>query len=53
MRKLEYMLTWAVFAVIAIFAIIVLVGVVDQYIDCQAVGGVMVRGLFGYECLSR
>jgi uncharacterized membrane protein len=53
MRKLEDMLTWAVVAVIAILVIVVLVGVVAHYRDCQAVGGVLVRGLFGYECMSR
>lgn len=53
MQKLERLLTWVVVVAIAIFAAIVLVGVVTQYRDCQAVGGVLVRGLFGYECVNR
>ena len=53
MQKLKGIVTWIVVAVIAIFAVVVLIGVVTQYRDCQAVGGVLVRGLFGYECVSR
>lgn len=53
MRNRDDVLTWVVVAVIAVFAVVVLVGVAAQYRDCQAVGGVLVRGLFGWECINR
>ena len=47
MNKLESALVIA----FMIFCVIVAIGVYSQYKECTSGGGVLVRGLFGYECI--
>jgi uncharacterized membrane protein len=53
MKKLEEIMTWLFVAVIAAFAVVVLIGAIAEYRDCQKTDGVLVRGMFGFECVSR
>ena len=34
-----------------IFCVAVAIGVYSQYRDCESAGGILVRGLFLYECI--
>lgn len=52
MKKLEEIMEWAVVMVIVILAVVVLIGSVAEYQACQESGGVLVRGVFGYECVE-
>lgn len=53
MKKLEEIMTWLFIVVIVILCIVVLIGAVAEYQDCQESGGALVRGMFGYECVDR
>jgi uncharacterized membrane protein len=53
MKKLEEIMTWLFVAVIAALAVVVLIGAIAEYRDCQESGGALVRGMFGYECVAR
>jgi uncharacterized membrane protein len=53
MKKLEEILTWLFVVAIVLIAIVVLIGSVAEYRACQEVGGVLARGLFGFECVDR
>jgi ABC-type polysaccharide/polyol phosphate export permease len=53
MNKFEDIFIWIAVIIISIFVTVVLLGVFVKYQDCQEIGGVLVRGIFGYECINR
>ena len=42
----------AAIAVVAVFMVVALIGIYAQWRDCNEVGGTIVRGLFGLECIK-
>ncbi len=51
--KLGDVITWVVVAAITVLAVVVLVLMVVVDRDCHAAGGVLVRGIYKNECVSR
>jgi hypothetical protein len=53
MKKFEDIFICIAIIIISILVIVVLLGVFVKYQDCEEMGGVLVRGIFGYECINK